>query len=80
MGVGVGVSVGGGVKVNINVGTEVDVAGRDVKAPALGMPVDEEAGPAESEAGVPPVLPKLQEARVIIIRMMERKYFEFFMT
>ena len=77
MGVCVGVSVGDGVKVNV--GMDVKVAGMGVNFSVKRMPVDVEAGTGESEAGVPPVLPRLQ-ASVVNIRRMGRMYFEFFMA
>jgi hypothetical protein len=41
--------------------------------------VEVEAGSGEAEAGVPPVVPRLQ-ASVVNIRMMGRIYFEFFIA
>ena len=83
MGVCVGGTVGDGAKLDAGMGVKVD--GRGVNVSAEMMPVDVEAGSpcgedaVESEAGVPPVVPRLQ-ASVVNIRMMGRIYFEFFMA
>ena len=83
MGVCVGGTVGGGVKVDAGMG--VNVGGMGVNVSAEMAPVDVEAGSpcgedaVESEAGVPPVVPRLQ-ASVVSIRMMGRMCFEFFMA
>ena len=77
MGVIVGVSVGAGVSVGRDMRVSVNV-GMEVKVSVDGMLVNVDADPGGSEAGVPPVLPRLQ-ASVDNIRIKGGKIFEIFM-
>lgn len=78
MGVCVGASVGAGVSVERDMRVSVNV-GMDVKVSVEGTLVDVDADLGGSEAGVPPVLPRLQ-ASVDNIRMRGGKNFEIFMA